>query len=314
MISPARRTASSEGHAPAATPRASTVSTEDAAWLFRRAPANAGSETKRSYVSSAQRTFSARGTSSAAAAASAAPNVRSVGATLGRSRSMSASAAFAAGRSRARAAAVITELYVRALGAHAGFPRAFMAAHIWRAARTSPLRAHASTKALYTPTSQASPRWATAMSRNRRAASRSPAFPAAETIPEYAKTSGATPRVSYSAKTPAAFAKSLARAHVVSAEAYMRAFGASAEAYRRARSVRGGLHAAHALKNLRWCGASARPTRRCASRARAGPASSSETHVSRFPLASALSKRPTIAPASATADETDSSSGSSRGL
>ena len=119
VISPARRTASSAGHAPAATPRASTVSTEDAAWLLRLyALRNAGSETKRSYVASAQRTFSALWTSSAAAAASAAPNVRSVGSTRGRARSISASAAFAAGRSRARAAAVITELYVRALGEH----------------------------------------------------------------------------------------------------------------------------------------------------------------------------------------------------
>ena len=151
---------------------------------------------------------------------------------------------------------------MRALGAHAGVPRAFMATHVSRAARASPARAHASTKALYTPTSHASPKSSTASARKRRAAFRSPALPAAETIPEYAKTSGGTPRSEYNAKTRAAFAKSLARAHVVSAEAYRRAFGASAEAYRRARSVRGGLDSEHALRKLRWCGASARLTRR----------------------------------------------------
>ena len=194
--------------------------------------------------------------------ASAAPNVRSVGATRGRSRSISAKAAFAAGRSLARAAAVITELYVRALGKHAGVPRAFMAAHVSRAARTSPARAQASTKALYTPTSHASPRSWTARLRKRRAEFRSLALPAAETIPEYAKTSGGTPRSPYNAKTFVAFAKSPARAHVVSAEAYRRAFGATnVTAYRRARSVRGGLDSEHLVRKLLWCGASARATR-----------------------------------------------------
>ena len=76
----------------------------------------------------------------------------------------------------------------------------------------------------YTPTSQASPRCATAFASSARAEAKSPALPAAEMIPEYAKTSALTPRASYNAKTRAAPAKSPARAHVVSAAAYRPAY------------------------------------------------------------------------------------------